>query len=343
MIPYNKVEFPNDKETLEEIQKILSSGWTSIGKWTEEFEETIRQRFGVEHAIATNNATQGLIIAIKAAGWKKRKIAVPAFTWPSTVYAIECNDNVSVFGDIHSDSWDLNLSSIGDNYDYVISVDTFGEDSSYGLDKATVIYDAAHSFFTPNLGHRGLAEVVSLSFTKLLSAMEGGIILTNDDDLAETAIELRRLSARMLEINALIGLKNLYNLTNNMNKRDDIIKYYRKNLDFDFTEQQRDNLDPIHSTFAILLPETYIRDEIALALTKANIEYKIYYTPMVEGLTNTDYVYSHIICLPSYALLTEEQVKTICEVVNTAANKKHPGINYLKNSGYLDNYLRKQM
>jgi hypothetical protein len=107
--------------------------------------------------------------------------------------------------------------------------------------------------------------------------------------------------------------------------------------------------------FSILLDTPGERDAIAYALKKSGVEFKIYYESMGSGLKNIDSVYSRILSLPSYPQIAAVQDK-ICDVINSAVENarlvkkvKHysslvstPGKRYLKKSGYLDAYLRKQ-
>lgn len=342
MIQYHKPNLDITQDDLGKIADILNSGWVSIGKYVNEVEEYFRSQYSVKHAIACSCATQGLIIAIKSAGWKNKRIAVPSFTWPSTIYAIEANiDNKPIFCDIKRDTLNMDLQTINkDSYDAVISVDIFGSASKVETDKP-VIYDAAHGFGLKNLGHRGLAEVVSFSFTKTVTATEGGIILTQDDTIAEIAYELRRLSARMEEVNALILLKSIKDFDKNTQRKKEIYGQYKRLLKFDYCEQKLSE-DSNFSVFPIILKENAIRNAIVQEFNKKGIEYKIYYQPLVEGLPVTDWIYNHILCLPIYPKLTDNEVHEICETANHASKNIHVGHNYLRNSQYIKSYFGKE-
>lgn len=337
------------------VKGIINSGWVCIGKYVEELENKFKKRFKVKHAIACSNCTQGLIIALKSAGWRNKRIAVPPFTWPSTIFALESNiGNTPVFCDIDPSTWIINLKNINsDSYDAVLAVDTFGNQARIATNKP-VIYDAAHGFDLQDLGHRGLAEVVSFSFTKVVSASEGGMILTNDSDLANTAYELRRLASRMEEINAVIALRSLSNYARNQKAKLDIMKKYLKSFKFKYAVQKIP-INTNHSVFSILLPNMEQRNAIANALKKNGIEFKIYYEPLVEGLPNVDMIYSRIISLPTYPAIGKYQPH-ICKIINESIEKtsfdykddilQHktvtPGKRYLRESGYLNTYLRKE-
>lgn len=313
-----------------DIGAIISSGWVSIGEWVEALEERFKEETGCKYAIATNSATSGLTIAIKAANWKHKLVHMPAFTWPSTLYAVKCNSNDPCFHDIDRGTW-LMKFACDDIYadDCIIPVDIFGNPSEKPMDfsKDRVIIDAAHGFGLPNLGKRGIAEVVSLSFTKVLTAMEGGIILTDDDRLAETATELRRLAGRMGEINALIALQSFdYYKTSSLRREITIQEYWQYLEVACVTQEMKPGFN--NSVFSILFPETTTRNAVMKALARNGVETKVYYDPLQHGHPNTEYVYNHILSLPTHSGVSSDDVHKICEIINESAEVT-PGKKYL--------------
>ncbi len=298
------------------IGGILRSGWWSNATWVRDLESRFRQETKVKHAIACASCTSGLAITIRAAGWRNMRVGMPAFTWPSTLLAVDSNHNIAVFGDVDADTW--YMEDAPPKIDRVLMVDTFGSQAPIPLGVApeNVIYDAAHSYGLPNLGKRGLAEVVSLGFNKPITAMEGGIILTDDDTLAEKATELRDFSSRMTEIGAYIASLSLdlyeqSSATRTNNARD----YIRFLTSF--------NIQHIHtgiySVFQILAHNEEERERIVKSLLEVGVETKRYHAPLADYLPISDSIYERAIALPIHSGATP-LIEEICDIINEAAD-----------------------
>jgi dTDP-4-amino-4,6-dideoxygalactose transaminase len=319
-----------NKELGHDIAAIIQSGWVSIGEWVEALEDRFKTLTGCKYAIGCNSATTGLIIAMKAAGWKDKTVHLPAFTWPSTLYAVRCSSNYEWFHDIDRDTWLMDFQ-YDDEYsdDCIVPVDIFGSQSSKPMDfaKERVIIDAAHGFGLPLLGKRGIAEVVSLSFTKSVTGMEGGMILTDDFQLAEIATELRRLSGRMGEINARIAMQSMDSYKERMETTKAIIGTYLVNLN---TKAYCQGLKGggVPSVFSLLFDETVTRNAVMKALAKNGVETKVYYDPLIGGHPNTDYVYNHILSLPIHEGVIGHQSKII-DIINSSVETT-PAKQYLR-------------
>lgn len=300
------------------IRQAIDTGWISISDNVKRLEQTCSERFEVEHVIACSSATQGLTIAIKAAGWAGKTVALPAFTWPSTLYALQSNQCQPLFADVCSDSWLMDSDSIRGPVDACVPVDVFGNQWLSPPNAETpAIVDAAHGFGLPELGKRGLLEVVSLSHTKIPTGGEGGLIFTRDHSLAEEATELRRLAARMSEFCAIVALESISQYEEMAARRAEIIDLYDRHLDIPFTRQDSPTANT-NSVYAIRIADRSLRDRICASLHDAGIEYKVYYDPLCPGLRQTDLLYSEILCLPVYPSM-REHVEFIVGRINECA------------------------
>ena len=65
--------------SMAEIEKILNSGWVSIGDNVRSLEKSVIDTTGTKHAIACSSCTQGLMIVMMAAGWSGKRVGVPGY------------------------------------------------------------------------------------------------------------------------------------------------------------------------------------------------------------------------------------------------------------------------
>jgi dTDP-4-amino-4,6-dideoxygalactose transaminase len=296
-----------------QIEQILNSGEVVNGRYTEKIETWFKKTFGVKYAIACANCTSGLVIAAQAAGWYGNRVAAPTFTWPSTHYAIKMTGGTILHMDINPKTWCMD--TIPKSADSAIVVDTFGNQASLETDKP-VIYDAAHGYGLPDLGHRGIAEVVSLAMTKAVTGMQGGIILTNDGNLDWQARAKVKLYAKITEINAYIALIQAQKFNEDLQRRFKAVDRYCDLLDDPYDIQDVPTSTNL-SVFAIKLPSMGKRNRAVEALIELDMEIKIYYSPQAGGLKHTDELFSRILALPTWEGI-ERHIPEICEAINNA-------------------------
>jgi dTDP-4-amino-4,6-dideoxygalactose transaminase len=304
-----------------EIKDIINSGILINGPYTRALEKHFRDRFGVKYAIACASGTSGLIIALKCVPEVENlnydcHVGIPSFTWPSTLYAIECNQKCKpLYYDIDKETWLIDPNRhIFLEPEVIIAVDTFGNECNIKT-SIPVVYDAAHGYGLPNLGGRGLIEVVSFAATKCVTGGQGGIILTNDKSIAIKARKLVTLYAKITEISALMCLETIAEYEQQQRSKERIIKAYKEQIKLPFKEQRIESATN-HSVYAILLENKTIRDKVVHLFEKNNIETKIYYKPLAS-LDNTNYVYDRILCLPLYTQI-EHHESVITNIINKA-------------------------
>jgi dTDP-4-amino-4,6-dideoxygalactose transaminase len=146
--------------------------------------------------------------------------------------------------------------------------------------------------------------------------MQGGIILTNNDNYATTIRELVSRYAKITEVNALICLYSIANYDRNQVDRMYIIGKYL-NLIKKPIYKQRIDKESNFSVFGVLFESKEVRDRVRRKLTRHEIETKVYYEPIVKGLENTDYLFEHILCLPVYQGM-RDNIEHICFIINEA-------------------------
>ncbi len=216
-------------------KRVIESGVLSqfLGAWHEdfyggvkvrEFEQKCAEYFEVKHAITVNSWTSGLVAAIGAIGIEPGdEVIVTPWTMSASATAVLHWNAIPVFADIDPETFNLDPKSVEANITpytkAIMVVDIFGQSADmdelmaiadkHGL---KVISDTAQSpgaiykgKFAGTLGHVG---GYSLNYHKHIHTGEGGVLVTNDDDIAER-LQLIRNHAEVV-----VGNKGVMNLSN---------------------------------------------------------------------------------------------------------------------------------
>ncbi len=188
-------------QDLEAVAETLRSGWLTLGPRTQAFEEAFAEQLGVRHAIAVSSCTAALHLAYLAAGvGPGDEVIVPAFTFAATAAAVLYCGGTPVFAEITSRA---NPNIDPDDVErritprtkaicavhyagYAAAVDRLKEIcDARGI---ALIEDVAHapsaSLHGRKLGAWGMAGAFSFFSNKVLSVGEGGLLSTDDDDVA---------------------------------------------------------------------------------------------------------------------------------------------------------------
>lgn len=178
---------------IENVNRVLRSGWWGCGPETEQFEEEFARYIGVNHAIAVSSGTMALELAARAMDHTRSEIVVPALTFVSTAQAMlhAGKGNRILFADVNEDTltidWQHADSLAGDLIVPVWYGGTVTDAPSYGID---VLEDCAHAAGSKRAGTQGLCAAWSFQAVKNLSTGDGGMVTTDDADIAA---RLRRL------------------------------------------------------------------------------------------------------------------------------------------------------
>ncbi len=223
-------------EEKQAVMKVMDSSVLSqyLGEWHPDFyggprvldiEEEWKNHFGVKHAISVNSATSGLYAAVGAAGvGPGDEVIVSPFTMTASATAALVYGAIPVFADIDENTYCLSPDSVSKNITpytkAIIVVDLFGHPAEMNKIMAIakdhnllVIEDTSQS---PGAKYHGkyagtLADigVFSLNYHKIIHSGEGGIIVTNKDDLAERLQLIRNHGEAVVKPK---GVKNLVNM-----------------------------------------------------------------------------------------------------------------------------------
>lgn len=259
--PYHSI----GQEELDAVSQVIQSGCLSAfyGSWGDQFnggpkvrafEKGWGERFDVKHAISVNSGTSGLFAAVGAIGiGPGDEIIVPPYTMSATSMAPLIYGGIPVFVDIDPDTFCLDpqavRQAITPRTKAILAVNLFGHPApleklmeiahKHGLklieDNAQAPLAMEHGRYTGTIGHIG---VFSLNYHKHIHTGEGGICVTNDDELslrlqlirnhAENIIEPLNISNivnlvgfnyRMTELSAAVGIEQLKKIDGHINRR----------------------------------------------------------------------------------------------------------------------------
>ncbi|MBI4234985.1 DegT/DnrJ/EryC1/StrS family aminotransferase [Candidatus Peregrinibacteria bacterium] len=361
IIPITCPTIPSTADLFKEYKKIFKSGMLTNASYVEAFEEAVQKYTGAKYAIATNSCTNGMMLTIKALGLKG-EVILPSFTFHATAHAAAWNGLKLVFVDCDPKTYNIDPkkveAAITPQTCAIMAVYIFGNPPDIeSLEKVAkkhklkLILDAAHGFGTKyqgkSAGGFGDAESFSLSPTKLLTSGEGGLVTTNDPDLARKLktgrnygdpgtydSEFSGFNARMSELHAALGLTSLKVLTKNVQRRNQMVTLYKKLLSqipgIDFQQIEKGNISS-YKDFSILIDAKAFglsRDQAYQALNKENIMVKKYFYPAVHnqiafrgypkrdtGLKNTNFIAENSLSLPLFSHITEAQIRKIVKTV----------------------------
>jgi len=260
MKPY----FPSEdiEQIKRDVEKILQSGMLTLHTYTNEFETHFAQLCKVKHAIAVNSGTSALEIALRSMELKpEEEVLVPTNTFTATAAIVLFAGGKLRITDINSQNLCIDAENIQKN----ITPKTRGVVAVHigGLicpaikaikeiceeNKLFLIEDAAHAqgAITDERPAGSLGDAGCFSFypTKVMTTGEGGMITTNDEQLAEKARLMRDQGKenfysniiiklghnwRLPEINAAIGITQLKRLPEIIQKRNEIAKHYDQKI-----------------------------------------------------------------------------------------------------------------
>lgn len=223
-------------EEANSAKKVIQSGVLSqfLGCWhddffggpkVQQFERDCEAYFGVKHAITVNSWTSGLVAAVGAIGVEPGdEIIVTPWTMCASATAILHWNAIPVFADIEADTFCLDLLSVEANITSktkaIMAVDIFGH--SVDMDRLMllaqqnnlkVISDTAQS---PGAFYHGkyagtLSDIggYSLNYHKHIHTGEGGILVTNDDDLADRMRLIRNHAEAVVQEKGVVNLNNM--------------------------------------------------------------------------------------------------------------------------------------
>jgi dTDP-4-amino-4,6-dideoxygalactose transaminase len=195
------------EEEHQEVEDTLNSGWLTTGPKTQKFEEAFKEYIGCRHAVALNSCTAGLNLALTVQNFADGdEVITTPMTFPATANVILLQRLKPVFVDIEPGTLTLDPrkieAKITPRTRAIIPVHFAGHPCDMDpiqeladRHNLIIIEDAAHALETgykgKKIGNLGNATAFSFYANKNITTGEGGMLVTNDDALAETFRVLR--------------------------------------------------------------------------------------------------------------------------------------------------------
>lgn len=372
MIPYGRQTI--DESDIESVLSVLKSDWLTTGPKVEQFENAISRKVSSHHAVAVSSGTAALHATMHALGISKGdEVIIPAITFAATANCVLFEGGTPVFADIDPSTLLISPVSIekhiSDSTKAIICVDYAGQPCDYDTIRKIanrhgirLVADACHALGAAYKGQRvgTLADLTVFSFhpVKHITTGEGGMVVTDDSDLADhiqifrnhgiTSGPRQRLenkswyyemvdlgyNYRISDIQCALGVSQLEKLNKWIRRRNNLAICYDEMIskikDVKPLSKQSNVLHAYH-LYVVLLDEKIDRDHVFEKMRSKNIGVNVHYIPVYlhpyyrnqlgtyEGLCpDAEAAFSQMLTLPLYPGMTEQDVKTVCEALMEA-------------------------
>lgn len=364
-----------DASDIEVVLNALKDEILTGGAKIEEFENALCDYVGVKYACVLNSATSALHLAYTALNVKEKIVLTTPLTFAATANAALMAGAKVEFIDIKSDGnidekkLEIRLAKNSENIGAICVVDFGG--SSVEMDeilalakkyKIPLIDDASHALGAEYKGKKvgSMADLNIFSFhpVKPITTFEGGAVLGNDKELMDKIRLLRshgivkkRLwdsdmidlgyNYRLSDVACALGINQLKKLDLNLEKREEIAKFYDKEFEknpYFSTIKIKDYKKSSRHLYPILLfPEFYCqKEEIFEKLLKAGIGVQVHYKPTYEfsfykkllgeiKLDNADNFYKAELSIPCHQEMNLKDAKFVKDTLFSILEKTKRG------------------
>jgi perosamine synthetase len=281
------------------VAAVLESGQLVQGALVERFEQAVAALTGRRHGVAVSSGTAALQLSLKALQvGPGDEVLCPALSWPSPAHAVRVAGAKVQFVDVDQDEWNSTAEALraarNGNTRAAIVIDQFGnparaEEIRDSLGALPIIEDAAcalgSSFTNGPCGSLGQVSCLSFHPRKILTTGEGGMCLTDDDDVAEKLRMLRNHGQlggvfvvaagnfRMTEIAAALGLAQLQRLDDIVLRRRGLAALYREALEGEVDLQRTPaGSESNYQTLGVILPQGHDRNTVLEKLRERGVE-----------------------------------------------------------------------
>ena len=367
MIPIFRPCF--DEEEVAAVREVMLSGWVGAGPKADEFEQKFAEYVGTKHAVSVNSCSSALLLALMVLDVEGMEVLTTSMTFIATNHAILQSGATPVFCDIDAETLNVAPKSIAEQITDKTAAIMLVHHSGHPCDMdpilklaaergIPVVEDAAHacgSYYNGKMvGSLGTIGCFSFQAQKNLTTCDGGMITTNDSDLAE---RLKRLSWMgiskgtwdrfkegegqqrwryditevgykfyMNDLSAAIGLVQLGKLESANAQRREIASQYNQAFS-GLNWIDMPTIKPYARTSQhAYIPRVRDRDGLINHLLRREIDASVHYypnhlypiySPYSRSLPVTDSVWEELITLPLFPSMTDQEVNQVVEAVSS--------------------------
>lgn len=358
MIPVTKPFLPPLGEYTALLEGIWGRNWlTNDGPLATELESQLKKFLGVSGLCLVSNGTMGIQLTLKALGLQGEVITTP-YSYVATTSSLVWEGCTPVFVDVDPRSLNIDPvqveAAISPRTKAVLATHVYGNPCDvmqleeigrkHGI---KIIYDGAHSFGVTLAGRSifcyGDASIASFHATKLYHTIEGGAVITANQDLQRMIGLMRNfghdgpgrfsalgINGKNSEFHAAMGLVNLKYIREIIERRRILSERYDRVLDrFPATRPVwHVAASQNYSYYAIQLEDEELTPKVVSCLEHYQIFPRRYFWPSLDELPylsgadvpNARLAASRALCLPLYHELTEEQVDQVGHLMMKALN-----------------------
>lgn len=336
---------------LKNVMKCVQSGWISQGPFVQEAQERLQEVAGRKYVICCSSGTTALLAALMAikpnirAPWR---VACPAMTFAAVHNAIKVAGGEPYYLDANPQTWQVSNreweSREYANFDAAIAAPCYGglagtlrAESVANIEQFPIIEDAAESFggyyAERPAGSFGDVSCISFYANKIVTAGEGGAILTDDETIfmrslkiinhgMETTVKTYKpdmvgLNGRMTDMQAAVLCAQLDRMPEMVGRRQQILGCYRSAAKDWKLPKVVDAETPAPWMFAGIPPD---EERLGDRCIEEQIEWRPFF-PLPDGcpssppLTIARHLSEHGVCLPLSSAMTDEEVERVVEVI----------------------------
>jgi perosamine synthetase len=350
-----------DHAEVDAVAEVLASGFLTQGPRTAQFEHLVKEYTGARHAFATSSATTALHLSLHAMGvGPGDEVVIPDFSFPATANVVVQLGAVPVFVDIDLATYNLDPAlldeAITDRTKAIMPVHAFGLTAD--MDAISAVADAhglptledaacaiAGEYHGRKTGTLGTAAAYSFHPRKIITTGEGGMVLTDDEEIARRVTVLRShggvrgelymdfvdagYNYRLSDVHGAIGVAQMAKLEGIVAERRRLaaeLDARLAGLDDLSTPFIPDGVVPTYQSYVVLLDDHIDRDQVIRELARRDIEstlgtYSMHLQPYFAerfgipdaALPNATRAHRQALTLPLYPGLRDSDLDRIAE------------------------------